>query len=374
MDSEAQLLECLDLKRRADRLGITFTSAMTLAELTAAVTARESDMDKPSFAFVNGQWEINGALPNGLTFVDGKFKAPPNQDQPECFGDLWDGAVGGAAECASCVFSPVCREVMAKITFTAARAALGGEATLPALAEHCDVSEQSVLALMAVMKGEMPKKKKRPPVAEAAPEAPAPEAKAPEAPAPEAPPTAPAPEPAPAPVTEKPAAQPVAAAPEPTPATPEPVVKEKRKAAKKAKPAKDKEPAVTAGPQKARPAKRAKAGARARKAKSAKPAKARVGAPEGKWGEHTWLKRWERERKRCPAIRRAMPGAVLQVERLGQTYRAKVFKGHYELSNGQKCATLCEAAKLLTGSVNWSAVKFWNLENMEKIPPKAHAG
>jgi len=369
MESEAQLLECLDLKRRADRLGISFTPAMTLAELTAAVTARESDMDKPKYAFVNGQWEINGELPNGLTFVDGHFIAPPDSAQPECFGELWDGAAGGATECGTCAFSPVCREVMGQIAFVAAQARLGPEATLPALAKECEVSEQSILVLMALKQGQAvpeaaPKKKRPPPKPEPEPEA----AK------PEAPPPAPTPAPEPTPERDPFAAVEEDANPthdEGEPATPEP--KPKKKAGKKAKPAKAKaaEPAVIAGPPKARPVKRAKAGARARKAKSAKPAKARVGAPLGeKWGRHTWMTRWARERERSPLIRRAVPGSVIQVERLGKTYRVQVFKGHYTI-NEKDCPTLCEAAKLATGNANWSAVKFWGLDKVAQVPPKS---
>jgi hypothetical protein len=146
----------------------------------------------------------------------------------------------------------------------------------------------------------------------------------------------------------------------------EPPKKAKRKAKAKAS-----VPAVTPDPLKARPAKRAKAGARARKGKSARTAKARVGAPLGEpWGRHTWLKRWTRERQRSPLIRRAVPGSVLTVERMGKTYQAKVFKGYYTI-NGKDCATLCEAAKIATGTTNWSAVKFWGLDKAKPVPPKS---
>lgn len=376
MESEARLLECLDLKRRADRLGIPFTSAMTLAELTAAVTARESDMDKPKYAFVNGQWEINGDLPNGLTFVDGHFIAPPDSAQPECFGELWDGAAGGAAECGTCAFSPVCREVMGQIAFVAAQARLGPDATLPALAKECEVSEQSILVLMALKQGQAvpeaaPKKKRPPPKPEPEPEAAKPE---PEAAKPEAPPPAPTPAPEAATMPAEKAAETALPGQGELPAQQERDLR-KKPAKKKAKLAKAKaaEPAVIAGPPKARPVKRAKAGARARKAKSAKPAKARVGAPLGeKWGRHTWMTRWTRERERSPLIRRAVPGSVIQVERLGKTYQVKVFKGYYTI-NGKDCPTLCEAAKLATGNANWSAVKFWGLDKVAQVPPKPPA-
>lgn len=392
MHPDDQKLEWLDYARRADRLGIPYAPSIPLAELRALVETRESEMGKSTYALVNGRWEINGELPLGLTFVDGKFVASNGASQPECFGEMWDGTPAGSAECRGCVFSPVCLEVMAQITFTAAQAALGTNATLAELAAHCDVSEQAVLAFLARKKGEAgeapAKKKKKPPVDEAPTHVvgvdpaggpdkttttvlPMPPAPAKAEPAPVKEEAAPVKEEPPA-VKEVPKAPETTVAPVlavGTPEAPTPKAKGKRKTKAKA-PKADKSAAQH--PRKARPVKRAKAGARARKAKNARPAKARVGAPLGeKWGEHTWLKRWERERERCPQIRRAVPGAVLTVERGGQTYRAKVAKGYYELSNGQKCPTLCEAAKLLTGNANWSAVRFWGLDKAASKPPKA---
>lgn len=359
MAPEADDLERLDYSRRADRLGLPFTPATPLDELRAMVTARESEMSNKPIALVNGQWEINGDIPNGLTFVNGQFATPSGQTQPDCFGELWDGAAGGAEDCAKCVFSPVCQEAMAKITFTAARASAGPGVGLKELAVLCDVSEQSVLVLMAQQAGqasatEAPKKKKKPPV-EVAPVVPV--AVTPEAVAS-------------IPALTTPEVQAEVAATVPVDAPPTEAPKPKAKPAKKgkAKAAKTAEPSVAPVPREARPVKRAKAGARARKAKSAQTAKARVGAPLGKkWGEGTWLARWNRERQRTPSLRRAVPGSVIQVERAGQTYRVQVFKGYY-LFNGQKVPTLCEAAKLATGTTNWSAERFWFPSKTQSLP------
>lgn len=380
MDRDLEKIDRQDLERRADRLGIPFTSGTTELELHEMVQAREAEMGNDSFALVKGRWEIEGILPNELTFVNGKFFAAAGTSQPECFGDLWDGATGGAAECVACVFSPVCLESMAQTTLPAAQAALGQNATLPNLAETCEISEQSILALMARKAAQpevAPKSKRKPKDAETeltepitlvsdgplSDESVAPEPIVEEAPA----------VPPPKKKRGRPAKAKVAE-PEIEPAKEQaPEKQETAKPPKKKKPAKEAKPDETPDPQTALVVKRVKAGAlrRERKERSARTAKAQVGAPPGsKWGENTWNKRWERERKRCPSIRKAVVGSVVTVSRTGKTYKVKVCQGYYEI-NGEKCATLCEAAKIATGNANWSATKFWGLDKVLIPRPKS---
>jgi hypothetical protein len=338
----------------------------------------------------DGEWVIDGDPPNGLQFIDGQFRASDGSPQPECFGELWDGVGPRAAvECKQeCDFSPCCMELTARQALPAAQIRLGAGHSLQDLAGEnaMNISEESILALMAYVKGganpapikeEKPKKKKAPP--------PDPE------PMKAAEPPPPVQE---ASKVEPPKQEPSAEAPK---AEVSPV--SKKKATKKAptKPAKgkkaEKAKAGGPGPQKAPSAKRAKAGAGAKvKATPVKPAKARAGStPSKHWGEHTFKDRWERERERSPLIGQLKAGMVLKKVYKDQKCECRVLKMGYSVK-GETVPTLYMTVLPYTGTVarprqspdgkpvegerqvgNYSAAKFWDLEKLFGKPAKKAA-
>ena len=425
MDPEIQRLERQDCERQADRLGIPFVPGVLLSELRTLIAARESAMGNRAFELVNGKWEIQGDLPDGLMLVNGAFVAPNKAPQPDCFGELWDGTPGGSEECVKCVFSPVCMEAMAKITFTAAQASLGGKATLPELATLCEVSEQSILKLMGRMSGQAPedapKQKKKPPpepveAVVGKVEEPAPERDAFAAVEEDVDPTldeprdAEAAAPAEVPAVKrkrgrprkiKPALSDIKAHvarvnPEPV-VVDVPVVKRKRGRPPKVKtvspgvsevsansengaePPKKKNPArvvddeAVENPPMAPPAKSAKVGASPQKALMALCATTvpvRAGARRGiSWGKDTWLPRWTREREKYPEFKTCLPGSAITVARNGKTHSVQVFHGYYEI-RGKQCATLTEAARIAAGNNNWNARRWWRVAQFTKTRTK----
>ena len=100
---------------------------------------------------------------------DGKWMTVEGDSQPECFGELWDGSKAGAEECKDCIFDEVCKGIMAKTTFTNVRKQFTNGTNLPELAKACNISEDSVLQLLAFLNGEALPKKKNPPIEEDAP-------------------------------------------------------------------------------------------------------------------------------------------------------------------------------------------------------------
>ena len=80
-----------------------------------------------------------------------------------------------------------------------------------------------------------------------------------------------------------------------------------------------------------------------------------------KFGEHTYLARWMRERGRNRKIARLKINSTLKVQRNGSAHQCKVKKGHY-LYEGQKFPTLYKVTEHITGKGSvWSGPKFWKL-------------
>ena len=80
------------------------------------------------------------------------------------------------------------------------------------------------------------------------------------------------------------------------------------------------------------------------------------------YGEHTFLDRWNRERKRNKKIRNLKVGSKLTVERSGKTYSCLVKEGHYLYQGNKQFPTLYKLTEHITGKgSSWSGPKFWKL-------------
>ena len=107
-------------------------------------------------------------------------------------------------------------------------------------------------------------------------------------------------------------------------------------------------------------------------------------AARGKWGEHTWVSRWQRERNRCPEIAELTPGTKLLRMWKGKEYKVEVRKGSYVLVGKGDFPTLYEVVTAIVGTYaapkqkvpgkrtrpegtrqlcNWSAIRFFNLRS-----------
>jgi len=346
MDLDAQEVERREWGRRADCLGIPWLDSTDLESLKALVRNKEELMKIAEL--INGEWQIPGELPNGLNYQDGRFFVG-EEEEPSCFGDMWDGAEGGSDACDGCNFAVVCVEKMAKIKLVATQAELGAGATLGALSKAMDITEQSTLLLMARVKGEylrppLPRKKK--PAEVAGPPAVA--------------------------LVPPVVASPILAEVEIVETKPAKVKKTKKRTGKHAETDKQVDPQV-------RSAKSAKGGASPRRAR-AKSARVRAAGSRDPWGKHTWVARHLRERQRSLLIGKLVPGMVVHVDRGGVHHQLKVERGNY-LYKGQDYPTLFMVTQVAAGTVerpsqrkangkrppgsrqlcNWSAAKFWNL-------------
>jgi len=366
MDPDLESVEAHELQRKADRLGLPWLHTTTLAELRKMVQERESSMKLAEW--VNGTWQINGELPHGIQYRDGKFWVD-NEAEPECMtGGYWDGATGGAETCQDCSFAKLCLEKAAKLTLPAAQAKLGAGATLAMLAKEMDLAEQSTLLLMAYAAGETVgiKVKRKPPQDEV------PEAQ----PTPEVPSAEPVPdkkaEEAPKRKRGRPRKDPSQV----------PAKKKKAKASPELTQALETLLKDDVDPQQAPSAQSATGGALPVEA-NAENAEAQEGESlEFAWGKHTWLKRWRQERQRNRLIAKLVKGMEVTVTRLGQTHTLTVNKRGYTY-RGTEYPTVNKATEAAAGLVarpkqlvgkkrpkgnrpvcNWNAAKFWALDRV----------
>jgi len=276
--------------------------------------------------YENGTWVIEGDIPHAITTAQTEsglvFFSAEGEAQPECFGIWWEGVGSPNAECMECVFSDLCLEKMSKTLLPEAKAKLKGNLNLESLARVLDVNQQAVLLIMEqASSGTIPKKKKRAPVHSSG--------------------------------TAKAVSLGETGPPDPM-----------------EEPDRD--------PCQAPSAKSAVGGAQRKKAKSAKPAKRR-GAPKKPWGEHTYLKRFLRERIRNELIAKIPIGHTLETTYKGDTYQTTCLKNGWEYQ-GQRFPTLQAVTEVIAGKVvrpgqvrngkllsktrkicNWSAAKFWKL-------------
>lgn len=368
------------LQKEADHLGIPFTNETSEDELRTMIAARS----------------------NQFTSDPGFDPADPKI--PECFGLMWGANVDEG--CAGCKYKNPCQEKMAGSTIPELLITKGNPAMTPSeIASELGIDVSSVELILASRNKTVQKVDPPAPVQVEAPQPPAPpppvsetaespkeesvkataSKKAPKAPKAKAPPkkngklphdeaaaalgasaedpqvagsASPVADPAEAPGKGRvtPAAE---QAPEQSPRSAKvislsgrvkPVVaKAKPKngsstsSTPSRKPAKQKAKVkAKAPPKKLAPPKAAK-----RKAPPAKSAKSPP-RPEGQepWGEHTFLARWERERRRSPAIAALRPGQKLTGEYKGVPYEVQCRHGYYLCKKDTR--TKAEPVKLPT--------------------------
>ena len=326
-------LDRKSMERTADRLGIPWTLQTSDTDLKEAIDSR--DKEEPT--------RTSEPMATKLTEVGGIWFFNGDEKQPECFGLLWDCEV---EECDGCNFEGVCISSFVNTTLKEAVKAVGQNPNT--LAEHLEISVTSIEQALPLLKPVKKKSKKKKKVTKKKKKV----------------------------VTTKPK-----------------VTKKKKPEVPKEKPPKKKKakevPAESRPTQAVSSVTTAGDAAKPQKSRFANTAQEWEGETQYQrkwaWGEKTFERRSNRERKRHKVIGRIPPGTILAVTRKGQNYRCKMLKVGVKYQN-IIYPTLQATTNAATGMIeypkqvkltgkrykgtrlmgNWSAKKFWKLEKQKQ--------